>query len=270
MRRLQLVELHEQPWFPRVWRDLLTDFLSFYTAAFRPYAGVAQVLANVLERSGSHSIVDLCSGAGTPVLSLIDALDRSSLSLQRITLSDKYPNVSALRSAARSLPGRVVGLESPIDARSVPPDIEGFRTVFGSFHHFDPQTARQVLADAVQCRQAIGVFEFTERSLLLWGLPILSSPILVWLATPFIKPLTWRRLLWTYLVPVVPALAVWDGMVSVLRTYTIEELEELARGIDAPDYVWETGRVRSLGASRVTYLVGWPLESNAKREVELS
>jgi hypothetical protein len=36
--------------------------------------------------------------------------------------------------------------------------------------------------------------------------------------TPWIRPFRWSRLLWTYVVPIIPAVLLFDGIVSCLRT----------------------------------------------------
>jgi len=74
------------------------------------------------------------------------------------------------------------------------------------------------------------------------------------------RPFRWRRLLWTYLVPVVPIVALWDGFVSNLRTYSVGELGDLV-GREDGRYEWKIGKVRSLGWSRVTYAIGSPQNS---------
>lgn len=258
MPRVHLFELEDQPWFPIAWRDLLTDFLSFFFKTVRPYACAAPVLGAALERSGARRIVDLCSGAGEPVLSVLPGLERMELAPETITLTDKYPNLAAFRSAVERGGGLVSCVETPVDATDVPAELSGFRTLFTAFHHFEPGQARAILADAQRREEGVGVFEFTERNLLLWTLPVLLIPLFVLVCTPFIRPFSWRRLLWTYLVPMVPLVALWDGMVSNLRSYSIEELEALTVGLDEPWYCWQAGRIPSVGLSRVTYLVGWP------------
>jgi hypothetical protein len=50
----------------------------------------------------------------------------------------------------------------------------------------------------------------------------------------------------------------WDGFVSCLRTYSPRELEALVRALPDGDMEWRIGRVRSLGLSRVTWLIGTP------------
>ena len=254
--RIHLVELHELAWFPAVWRDLLTDFLSFHASVFKPYACAAPLLVDALKGAGATRIVDLCSGAGRPLLSLVPALRRFGLGDLQITLTDKYPNLEARKSIGHT--GVVTYLEISIDATDVPSDLKGFRTLFTSFHHFRPDAAHAVLADAVNKNEGIGIFEYTERKWLIWTLPTLLIPLFVWLCTPFIRPIRWRRLVWTYLIPVVPIIAMWDGFVSNLRTYSVEELRDLVRQTGGQGYEWKIGRVRSLGLSRVTYAIGRP------------
>ncbi|MBD3870619.1 MAG: hypothetical protein IFJ97_04595 [Acidobacteria bacterium] len=260
MGRVHLVELHEQPWFPAVWRDLLTDYLSFYATVFRPYACVGPLLAEALEREGTARIVDLCSGAGRPLLSLVPALQDSGICDLEVVLTDRFPNLGALESIGGT-GAKVTYLTTPIDAADVPMSLKGFRTLFTSFHHFRPESARAILANAVDNGEGVGIFEYTERNWLIWGLPTLLIPLFVWLCTPFMRPFRWRRLLWTYLVPIVPVVAVWDGFVSNLRTYSVEELHDLVEQMADDRYEWQIGQARSIGVSRVTYAIGvpWPL-----------
>jgi hypothetical protein len=63
---------------------------------------------------------------------------------------------------------------------------------------------------------------------------------------------------------VVPAVIWWDGLVSCLRAYAPEELEEMvaglgraAEGADGTRYRWCLGETRR-GLLPVTYLIGYP------------
>jgi len=122
-----------------------------------------------------------------------------------------------------------------------------------------PRQARSVLECAVEARQPIGIFEIPERALGMM-IPLLFTPVFVAVATPFIRPFRWRRLLWTYLLPLVPLTCWWDGLVSQWRAYTVAEMLELTRGLS--DYEWTSDRVRIGGApGHVTYLLGIPKSS---------
>ncbi len=66
-------------------------------------------------------------------------------------------------------------------------------------------------------------------------------------------------MVWTYLIPVVPLVSFFDGLVSCLRTYSVQELRELSEGLDAKDYQWEIGERKSTaGPIPITYLIGVP------------
>ena len=257
MKRLHLIEIEDQEWCPRAIRDALTDFLQFNLARMQPYAAMSPILAAALERTGSHRIVDLCSGGGGPWLWLHPLLARKGLSTS-VCLTDKYPNLEAFEKWSR-MTDQAIGFHAgSVDATRVPDELVGFRTMFTAFHHFKPEHASAVLADAVRHRRSIGVFEATHRSALALLL-MLSTPLVVLLCTPFIRPFRWSRLLWTYLVPVLPLVILFDGLVSCLRSYSVVELRELTEGLKTNDYHWEIGTVQNKWVPiPVTYLVGMP------------
>ncbi len=71
--RAHLFEWEDQPWLPPVFRDFITDQLRYsHGEAMRlPInSAIAQHLQQLLERTGSERIVDLCSGAGGPVVQI--------------------------------------------------------------------------------------------------------------------------------------------------------------------------------------------------------
>ena len=89
---------------------------------------------------------------------------------------------------------------------------------------------------------------------------MLLVPLMVLLTTPFIRPFRWSRLLWTYLIPVVPFVSLFDGLVSNLRTYNVRELLQLTEAMDAKSFQWEIGEVKSpAGPIPITYLIGVPV-----------
>jgi hypothetical protein len=257
MRRLHLVELEDEPWCPRPVRDAATDYLEFMIRLGNPYAPVVPLLREALRRTGARRVVDLCSGGGGPWPRLLPELDREGEPVE-VLLTDLYPNLDALRRVRAATGGRLAFREESVDATRIPPGLDGFRTLFTAFHHFPPERARAILRDAVRARQGIGVFEATKRS------PgsvaaMLPTPLAVLLATPFIRPFRPSRLLWTYLLPAVPALVLWDGVVSCLRTYTPDELREMTGEFAGEGYRWEIGEAKGKGGpAPVTYLVGWP------------
>ncbi len=262
MKRLHLIEIHDQDWCPRTVRDAETDYLQFTISAAKPYAAVVPILASALQRSGNRHVLDLCSGAAGPWLWLHPVLAEKGVSVT-VCLTDKYPNLEAF-GRARHLTNQAISYHpEPVDATRVPGELPGFRTMFTAFHHFRPEQACAVLADAVRKQHGIAVFEVTQRSALALLLT-LPAPLMVLLVTPFIRPFRWSRLLWTYVIPLVPLVTLFDGLVSCLRTYSVQELHDLTARLDTDDYHWAIGTVKSaLVPIPITYLIGVPIENAA-------
>ena len=267
MRRVQFFEIHDQPWFPAFLRDQVTDDLQVLLNIGKPYGDILPQLREGIERAGADRVLDLCSGAGGPWIWLADALARNGLRV-RVELSDKYPNAQA----RGRLQGNCAGLhyhEGPVDVTRVPPELGGFRTMFTSFHHFPPQQAREILRDAVEKQQGIGVFEIPGRrplTLALLPLVLVADIVIV----PFVRP--WPiarslwRLIWRWLVPVVPLVLLFDGIVSCLRAYSVGELRELTSGLGDGGYRWEIGCMkRGFWRLPITYLVGYPAAKMQKQ-----
>jgi hypothetical protein len=255
MRRLHLMEIEDQPWCPRAVRDGVTDFLQFMGDAGRVYAPAAPLLADALRRASATTVVDLAGGAGGPWRSLLPALAAHGTT-PRVRLTDRHPNVDAFARVARDTEGAVTGVAAPVDATAVPPALAGFRTIFAALHHFRPADVRRVLRDAAARGEGIGAFEPMHRSLRAILITCLT-PLVVLLATPFIRPFRWSRLLWTYLLPAIPLVVLVDGIVSCLRTYTPEELQALAGEVGVEGWTWRAGEVGS-GPIPVTYVIGLP------------
>jgi hypothetical protein len=253
--RLHLFELEDQPWFPASIRDSATDYLRFMETRFQLHKPMLPLLRAALNESGSTRIVDLCSGAGGPILALQSALAAEGFAIP-VHLTDRYPNLEAFQQLSALHPGNIQYSASAVDATQVPVELKGLRTIFNAFHHFAPAAARAVLASATAAKQPIAIFEIPERSLSTI-LPLLLTPLFVAIATPWIRPFRWSRLLWTYLVPLVPLTICWDGIVSQLRAYSVPELQELTQGLDT--YDWQAGQVE-IGTTpgSLTYLLGTP------------
>ncbi|WP_190811498.1 hypothetical protein [Flagellimonas sp. S3867] len=255
MGRLHLFEFEDQKWFPGFLRDYGTDFLQFLSNKTKLYKPVVPIIAKGLKKSGTNQIVDLGSGGGGGLLWLNSELRKTNPDL-KIVLTDYYPNLKAFVYTQKQA-DNFEFIATSIDARKVPESLKGFRTQFLSLHHFKPKDARQILQNAVDAKSAIGIFEAQERSVLSI-LAMLFSPISVVFTTPFIKPFKIGRLIFTYLIPIVPLFVLWDGVVSSLRTYSVTEMNALVNKLENKDtYNWEIERVKS-GPGVVLYLLGTP------------
>jgi hypothetical protein len=260
---VRLFEIHDQPWFPQFLRDQFVDGLQMILDVTNIYQPITELLGKRLEECGAERVVDLCSGAGGPWPSLLRYFEMDGARPLEVFLTDKYPCTTKLHDQ-ESPSAKLHFLEHSVDATEIPSHLQGFRTLFSSFHHLNPDQARSLLQDCVNSRQAIGIFEASARHTLTL-LSLLFIPIATWLFVPFRRPFRWSRLVWTYLIPVVPLVLFFDGLISCLRAYSLGELQEMTKGLAASGYEWEVGEhTGGMLPVRITYVVGWPQSLSAE------
>ena len=249
--RLQLFELMDFPWFPSWLRRYQTDSILFSWRHFARKEKVVKQLSSLVEQSSVDTIVDLCSGSGGLVTTVFKEIKQRSKKDLSLILTDLFPNEELRFEKDISY------WPEPVDVRAIDGKLVGIRTMFGSFHHFSPQQAREILLDAKRSGQPIAIYEMTPRSVICLFLIFLNSLFGTFLFTPFFRPFSWHRLFLTYLIPLVPLTLLFDGIVSVFRTYSEEEMLDLAE--DKPDdsYKWKSGVHGSLPPV-IVYLTGAP------------
>jgi len=255
MARIHLFEFEDQQWFPEFLRNYLTDFLQFLSNKTKLFKPIIPIIELALAKFSSKRIIDLGSGGGGGLIWLNSELSKSIQELQ-IVLTDYYPNLESFKYSKSQAPN-IDFVSEPVDARNVPYSLKGLRTMFLSFHHFQPKDALKILQNAVDNNDSIAIFEAQERSLPSI-LAMIFSPISVIITAPFIRPFKFGRIIFTYIIPLVPIFVCWDGLVSSLRTYSVDEMKELTKKItNTESYIWEIGKIKS-GPGKILYLVASP------------
>ncbi len=258
MRRFQFIEFEDFSWFPSKVREGITDYLRFFISLFRLYSPVPQALKDTLEITEEEEITDLCSGGGGEIINIVKELDKISEKKYKVTLTDKFPNIHSFKYIRKSSDYRFDFIESPIDALTVPNDVKGLKTIFSAFHHFDFETGKKVLQNAVDNNSPIAIFDAAERKwLYIWSV-LFSTVFFMFLCTPFFKPFKLSRIIFTYLIPMIPVFGLWDGIISMLRIYTPKELMKMAKETNSNHYKWKSGLLKNKIGTNVTYLIGYP------------
>ena len=142
MARLHLIELEDQPWLPASVRAYATDCLRALFSTLLHRSRVAERLRDVLEATGERELLDLCSGSSGPLGRLLDDLAEEGLDVNAL-LTDLHPHPEL----GQGLSPRLRYRAEPLDARQVPAELEGVRTIFAGLHHFRPPDAETILAN---------------------------------------------------------------------------------------------------------------------------
>lgn len=244
MKRFHLFEIADQDWCPSAIRRGVTAFLATVSSRTGIYRPTIAVIKRLLERAKTSEIIVLCAGSGGGILDVAKVLDSNT----KIVLTDIVPDTGLSRNSLT-----MVYDPRPVDVRRIPADLKGVRVIYGSFHHFRPNDAKAILESAVSAHEPIAIFEATERSVR--GLAVsLLIPVLVLGMMLLARPVRILQLILTYLLPILPLVIFWDGLVSSLRSYTQKELLAFVENLKS--YEWEVGVLSGPHRERITYLSG--------------
>ncbi len=255
---MRLFEFEDMDWFPNFLRESMTDYLRFVLNAVNFYYPATALIKEGLENAERFTVIDLCSGGGGAIKKVQKNFYETYTLDLPVILTDKFPNVEAYRLLKQESNGNIDFANNSVDAMNVPPGLTGLRTIFSAFHHFNKDQARSVLQDAVKARQPIAVFDGGDKNIFTVLGIIIFHPIVFFLFTPFFRPFRFSRIIFTYLIPLIPLCTIWDGVVSIIRLYKPADLLIIADPINDHSFTWKAGNLKNKFGMKVTYLLGYP------------
>jgi hypothetical protein len=223
-------ELEDYPWFPPLLRNFQTEFIGFLVARFNAYGAFINYLNSL--SIPEKQMVDLCSGSGEPAISIFQKTN----SFNRLILTDKYPNPSSYPGKNITyLPGNMDVLEMKFEPGTC-------YTMFNSFHHFDTRNKLKIIY-RMQNRKARGFFvEILQPTVGCFLKILLLTTLGTILFTPFVRPFSFKRLFFTYIIPVNVLTITYDGIVSVFKSCTVSTYRKLFAGYGDSVKVFKLGK----------------------------
>jgi RNA polymerase sigma factor (sigma-70 family) len=201
-------------------------------------------------------VLDLGSGGGGHVRTMFEAARKEGAPMPAVTLSDLHPNVDACRRLKDAFPGRMEYVTTMVNATDTGPREARLFSICAAFHHFAPPEARRVLENAARHADGLFIAEVTTRSWLSAIAP-LACIVPLMIACLFARRVALRKIAITALVPVVPLMIVFDGIVSALRSYRVDEILAMLPARARRDWRWEAGSQRYLGLLRAPFVFGY-------------
>lgn len=228
---LHLFEFMDFPRIPRLLRDTLLEVLDFCNTTFRPwYRALAVDILDCAIQRESPCVAE--PGAGSaPILREIAVLTATNTSSQarrlRLIPSDLYPVETVWRELQRQFPN-IEPVYSPVDfLQSSPWPAESLLILAASLHHIPGAQRPQVIERLMSTADALLIHEPVRRTLpSLFLTSFCWFPALLTPAARLFQPGSFRRILLCWVVPIVPLMFLWDGLVSCLRQWTDAEWRE--------------------------------------------
>lgn len=226
MKRKHAPQFTNAKWFPKFLTTCIYEFMTWFVGKVNAAKPFMPVIEEGLRYSNKLVILDKKCGAGfETVTDLIDKkIERNFVDAQNFS-------------------GKEQGLYLSVNA----------------FHQFKPNEAKAILTKVAQHKQPIVVVEGNNDSLWqVFGMTVIV-PLTVILTAPFVKPFRFERIIFTYLIPVLPLVTFFDGFMALFKLYAPVDLDELTASINAPDYHWKSGKLPNGRGGKIIYLIGHPI-----------
>ncbi len=228
-----LKELEDYSWFPPVLRKMQLEYVGWISASLAVY----RPLGNIMEGFPSNQWIDLASGSGWPAL----YLKKKATDPIFFRLTDWYPN-----SASKEVLKHMEYDPEPLNLLDFQPEAGQQYSMFNAFHHFTTQEQKQIITKMKEAKAGFIIAEVLEPSLLSFIQVTLAALLVQPLSAWAIRPFSFLRIATTYLVPIQLATVAWDGWLSVLKSKTLAQYQDLVRGISSSEYVIQVARIPQL------------------------
>ncbi|MEZ4772913.1 MAG: hypothetical protein R3D00_07010 [Bacteroidia bacterium] len=227
MKRKQILQITNTSWFPSFLTRCIYEFMTWFVMKVNAAKPFLPVIEEGLAHANRIVVINKKCGAGFETVNpLID---------EKI--------------------GRGI-----VDAQNFTAKEEGLYLSVNSFHQFTADEAKAILTKVSKNRQPIVVVEGNNDSLWqVFGMAVIV-PLTVILTAPFVKPFRVERLVFTYLIPVLPFVTFLDGFIALFKLYAPQDLDELTASIDAKNYYWRSGKMDNGRGGKIIYLIGYPVK----------
>tara|TARA_Y100000780_G_scaffold196518_2_gene186634 strand:+ start:142267 stop:143058 length:792 start_codon:yes stop_codon:yes gene_type:complete len=232
---------------PAFYHQFLREFMSKIYFVFGIHKLWRKEISEFVERQGAESIHDPCAGSGYVNQLIFESLDKNLGA--KFYLSDLMTDESPeFAKQINSLGYQDLKFaEESIDLLKIEASKQMPKMFVNSFHHFNNEQVKEILKNTLGQGKEILVLEYCRKtpdslvSMLFGGvLSLLFFPFVV--EKKFIIP----SFIFTYLIPIIPFMLVWDGIVSCLRTHTISSLKQILVELNLTNVLIEKKTRRSL------------------------
>jgi len=208
-------ELEDSPNFPVLLRNFQTEFIGYVTTKSNVYDGFVKHVNSLM--LPQQPMTDLCSGSGEQAISIF----QKSNCFTQLILSDKYPNGALLNG------DNISYLPTSKDVLKMQFKRGTYYTMFNAFHHFSNEDKLKIIEKIHQSGARIFFVEILEPRIFCFLKVLFITTAGTLFLTPFMRPFSFKRFFFTYIVPVNVITITYDGVVSVCKSLSVKDYQKL-------------------------------------------
>jgi hypothetical protein len=261
LKRFQLFEFCDQTWLKGIWREAYLDGLNVTFKLFKIHQELHRPYSKWMSLANKKEVLEVCSGGGGPIDTILTNIKNEKGLLPTIILSDLNPDFLAFQKIQNKHPNNIKYINMPVDATETEKLKSELISLCSSFHHLPPDLAKKVLSNAYKNSKGIFIREVLSRN----PLNALSSlfNLLPLMLAPFLSGrISFFKILISTIIPIIPLMIIFDGVVSVLRTYSNDEIIQLMPNEMQKNWVWVKGNTPYMGIFKAPYLYGYKKNCN--------
>lgn len=232
---------------PAFYHQFLREFMSKIYLVFGIHKLWRSEISSFVKKQNSQCIHDPCAGSGYVNQLIFESLPRELDA--KFYLSDLMTNESPEFAKQINALGykNLKFAESPVDLLKIEAENQMPKMFVNSFHHFSREQVKEILKNTLGQGKEVLVLEYcrkTPDSLL----SMLFGAILSLIFFPFVveKKYILPSFIFCFLVPIIPLMLVWDGVVSCLRTHSVSSLRQILMELKLENVSIEKKTKRSL------------------------
>ncbi len=213
-------ELEDYKRFPAWLRNFQTEFIGFVVVRLTIYSVFIKYINS--RSINQQPMIDLCSGSGEAAIHIFE----KSNCFSQLILSDKFPNKIAI------LNDKITYLSQSTDVLEMKFQPSVCYTMFNAFHHFEDEDKLKIARQIITSGSNSFFVEILEPKIICLLKVLFISTIGNILLTPLIKPFSFKRLFFTYIIPINILTITYDGIISVLKSRTVKEYRKIFIGYE--------------------------------------
>ncbi|MGB0886903.1 MAG: hypothetical protein ACPGSL_02165 [Vicingaceae bacterium] len=225
MKRKEIKQITNLNWFPFFLKKLITEFLSWFVLKVNASKPFIPVITKILTTTKTKKIINVEFNNGAGIETVTPFLEKDIE-----VLSINYNNFNTNKN--------------------------GLYLFVNCFHQFSPDKAKRNLKRICESGNPIVIVEGNNDSL--WqivGMTIFV-PLSVLLSAPFVKPFRISRILFTYIIPILPIVIMIDGCIALLKLYNPADLTEITSSLQNYNYKWKSGKSDNGRGGKIMFLTG--------------
>lgn len=233
MKRKDIPQIASQNWFPHFLKKCVHEFMTWFVLQIKAAKPFMPIIEKGLQSSSNNVIINIEQDTGAGIRTLEPFLSPST-AINNI-------RIDQFEAEAVKLTGLYVSINS--------------------FHQLNSDKAVKLLTKIAESNQPLAILEGNNDSL--WQVVgmLVFVPLTVILTALFVKPFRLSRLVFTYLIPILPLVTLTDGFIALFKLYSPKDLIELTNKIPVENYEWKSGKLDNGRGGKIIYLLGIPVKS---------